>query len=623
LTEVKQYDSSGTLTATIDYSYDAFGELLERTSGGTTTKYALDGWNPNMPGGTGNANFNDWAILNSDNTLQTRNVFGNQPSQVLARVDQSGASDPAGTYWLLEDHLNSVRDVMDNSGAVKDSIAYDGFGNITSESNSSYRGWYAWTGRQRDVATGLQYNNARWYGSLMGRWLTEDPSGFDAGDSNLYRYVNNAPTGATDPSGRDLFASGDASKNYIVERLQKAGVNVTAYPMGPDIAARAANSRNSDKQATMWYIMPPVLPAPASTVGEFAADPILAPAYAALIGGVQKHEAIYRNLEGVFDITRNWPTQVALSEDQRALVLRGPAAIKSAALAKAAPGQNDTLTGAQSAPPLPLPAPADTRLDGGPPQLPVIPMPQPGGGGIGEAQAPQPAGGPPANLNQLDRWAGNPRTIVDVLREQLDPAIAYVEQLNVTVQRLARGQGEEALHGLMAFFGGGVDSAVPHLTFGLVDMPKWWRDMFASLGRADFARGQRFGPLGVEIGVTAVTLGTAKGIQILRAPDGTFRLGGRAYLTRQAAEAALARVEALELEMGNISRTMREVGWAENAANPRAQELARLLELYNARAAELQRLVTSHANPPITYGRIQGPNGQGPRIKLPPVWRDQ
>lgn len=31
----------------------------------------------------------------------------------------------------------------------------------------------------------------------MGQYL-----GFDAGDSNLYRYVNNAPTNATDPSGQ-------------------------------------------------------------------------------------------------------------------------------------------------------------------------------------------------------------------------------------------------------------------------------------------------------------------------------------------------------------------------------------------------------------------------------------
>jgi RHS repeat-associated protein len=51
------------------------------------------------------------------------------------------------------------------------------------------------------VATGLQYNRARWYDPTTGRWISQDPLGFDAGDSNLYRYVNNQPTVATDPSG--------------------------------------------------------------------------------------------------------------------------------------------------------------------------------------------------------------------------------------------------------------------------------------------------------------------------------------------------------------------------------------------------------------------------------------
>ncbi len=32
-------------------------------------------------------------------------------------------------------------------------------------------------------------------------WLSQDPAGFAAGDSNLYRYVGNSPTNATDPSG--------------------------------------------------------------------------------------------------------------------------------------------------------------------------------------------------------------------------------------------------------------------------------------------------------------------------------------------------------------------------------------------------------------------------------------
>ncbi|MGI8979294.1 MAG: hypothetical protein ACR2FY_08720 [Pirellulaceae bacterium] len=39
------------------------------------------------------------------------------------------------------------------------------------------------------------------YDSKIGQWLTEDPDGFPAGDTNLGRYVGNHPTYATDPTG--------------------------------------------------------------------------------------------------------------------------------------------------------------------------------------------------------------------------------------------------------------------------------------------------------------------------------------------------------------------------------------------------------------------------------------
>lgn len=41
------------------------------------------------------------------------------------------------------------------------------------------------------------------YDASQGRFLSEDPIGFEAGDTNLYRYVHNSPTNATDPSGLD------------------------------------------------------------------------------------------------------------------------------------------------------------------------------------------------------------------------------------------------------------------------------------------------------------------------------------------------------------------------------------------------------------------------------------
>jgi RHS repeat-associated protein len=50
--------------------------------------------------------------------------------------------------------------------------------------------------------TTLAYNRARYYDPKIGRWIEQDPLGFEAGDDNLYRYVANQPTLATDPSGQ-------------------------------------------------------------------------------------------------------------------------------------------------------------------------------------------------------------------------------------------------------------------------------------------------------------------------------------------------------------------------------------------------------------------------------------
>jgi RHS repeat-associated protein len=124
--------------------------------------------------------------------------------------------------------------VIDNTGTVKDSIAYDAFGNIKSgETDSSYRGWYAWTGRQRDNQTGLQYNNARWYDSTTGCWMTQDPMGFDAGDSNLYRYVNNEPANTNDPSGLQQAQL----SNPVLVLMPDGSVRQVNVPAGKDPVA--------------------------------------------------------------------------------------------------------------------------------------------------------------------------------------------------------------------------------------------------------------------------------------------------------------------------------------------------------------------------------------------------
>src|SRR5690606_27852821 len=122
-------------------------------------------------------------------------------------VDQLFSDESAvdGLLWSLADRQGTVTDWLEyddvsDQTTVYDHVEYDSFGNKVSQTNSGHTitlGGY--TGRWHDPETGLTNHRARW--TQNGRWLSEDPIGFDGGDVNLRRYVGNSPTSATDPSG--------------------------------------------------------------------------------------------------------------------------------------------------------------------------------------------------------------------------------------------------------------------------------------------------------------------------------------------------------------------------------------------------------------------------------------
>ncbi len=51
------------------------------------------------------------------------------------------------------------------------------------------------------IFTFISTSEARWYDPESGRFLSEDPIGFEGGDMNLYRYVGNNPVNRKDPLG--------------------------------------------------------------------------------------------------------------------------------------------------------------------------------------------------------------------------------------------------------------------------------------------------------------------------------------------------------------------------------------------------------------------------------------
>jgi RHS repeat-associated protein len=190
--------SGSVVEQSINYKYDVFGNLLEEdvtVSGTTTTRYAYDMWDPAKAGATGTSGSDVWAVMNGSSSLTTRQIQGSGIDQHLAFVTSGGT-----VTWYLTDHLGSTRATINNSGTVQDSLKYDAYGNMT-QSAPTAQPLYTFDGYLADKTTGYDIAGPRFYSPTTGKWMSQDPLGFDAGDSNLYRYVNNAPTNATDPSG--------------------------------------------------------------------------------------------------------------------------------------------------------------------------------------------------------------------------------------------------------------------------------------------------------------------------------------------------------------------------------------------------------------------------------------
>jgi RHS repeat-associated protein len=137
-----------------------------------------------------------WADFDGGGVIVARYLHGDQLDEILARYRPG-----QGTAWYLTDHLGTVRDIVDATGAVIQHIDYDSFGNIVFQSAPLFGDRYAFTGREWDAAAGLYYYRARYYDPALGRFISQDPIQFAAGDSNLYRYVSNSPLNATDPLG--------------------------------------------------------------------------------------------------------------------------------------------------------------------------------------------------------------------------------------------------------------------------------------------------------------------------------------------------------------------------------------------------------------------------------------
>ena len=174
----------GTYTA---YRYDVQGRRIEKDVNGRIIRYVYDGNNIVLE-------------FDSADVLIARYTHGLSEDQPLT-LERGGVS-----YSYHADERGSIRLIMDSAGNITNRYDYDSFGNLEGLRFAQVDNPFGFTGREWDLESGLYYYRARYYDPTVGRFLSRDPIGIEAGDFTLYSYVRNNPHNFRDPYG--LFVLG-------------------------------------------------------------------------------------------------------------------------------------------------------------------------------------------------------------------------------------------------------------------------------------------------------------------------------------------------------------------------------------------------------------------------------
>ncbi|MFO0848769.1 MAG: RHS repeat-associated core domain-containing protein [Gemmataceae bacterium] len=221
------FDANGNLTtdeAGLQYVYDAWNRLVAvKNSGGTTlATYAYDGLYRRVSD-TASSVTTDlyysaaWRVLEErvGGMIKASYVWSQVYLDALVARDRDADGNSGNgleeRLYAIQDASWNVTALVNTSGAVIERYAYDPFGKQTvydvsygSRAVTSY-GWVVgFQGLRTSTVSGLTEARMRWYSFGIGRWVTSDPIGYVACDTNMYRMVGNNPGTMNDPSGLKL-----------------------------------------------------------------------------------------------------------------------------------------------------------------------------------------------------------------------------------------------------------------------------------------------------------------------------------------------------------------------------------------------------------------------------------
>lgn len=204
----------------ISYRYDGLGRRIAKIVDGVETRYVLDGAN----------------VLeerNGANALTAVNLHAGL-DRLLMRQDYAAGV----TYWAHADHLGSVEALTDASGNVVERYRYTSFGQITvmdaafGVRSTSPKIPFTYTAREWEPEVGMYFYRARFMDPVLGRFMSQDPLGFGAGDLNYLSYTQNSPVLFTDQLGlySGIFSQNGGATDVLTLGGGQTNLGITLVP---------------------------------------------------------------------------------------------------------------------------------------------------------------------------------------------------------------------------------------------------------------------------------------------------------------------------------------------------------------------------------------------------------
>jgi RHS repeat-associated protein len=178
---------------TTTFRYDPFGRRIQKSGPLGTTNYLYDG--------------DDLlAEIDASGNLLARYTQGEGIEEPLAQFRSGSAS------YYESDVLGSVTSTTTPAAAIANSYGYDSFGKTVASASPTTNS-IRYAARELDPETGIYNDRDRYYDPSSGRFISEDPVGFKAGETNFYRYAANDPNDYIDPTGNVIVFSPGGSGN--------------------------------------------------------------------------------------------------------------------------------------------------------------------------------------------------------------------------------------------------------------------------------------------------------------------------------------------------------------------------------------------------------------------------